>query len=232
MIAIIGRGPVAQWLEQSAHNRLVVSSILTRPTSNYKKDPSWVFFDTIKLMKRKQRRTLLISNILHIFGISILAPVYALYGLTLGANAWQIGASWGIYNLVAGISTIIIGRFIDGSHRNKTFIVIGYTITILGIILFLFATNASQLYMIMAVNAVGVGFYMPAWKAMYTKAENQTKIASEWGVFDGTNMIAMAVAAVLAGYLVNIGRYNIMFGVIIVFYTGATIVVFRLKEKS
>ena len=29
---VFGRGPVAQWLEQSAHNRLVVGSIPTRPT--------------------------------------------------------------------------------------------------------------------------------------------------------------------------------------------------------
>jgi MFS family permease len=182
-------------------------------------------------MKRKQRRILLTSNILHIFGISILAPVYALYGLTVGANAWQIGASWAVYSFVAGISTIIIGRFIDGVKRDRLFIVVGYLITIIGIALFLFATNATQLYFIMAINAVGVGFYMPAWKALYTKAENKDKIASQWGVFDGTNMIAMAAAALLAGYLVNSGRYNLMFGVIILFYSIATIFVFQLKEK-
>jgi hypothetical protein len=31
-ISYLHNGPVAQWLEQSAHNRLVESSILSRPT--------------------------------------------------------------------------------------------------------------------------------------------------------------------------------------------------------
>lgn len=197
-------------------------------TKKTKKDH---FFVMMKEMKSKQRVTLLIANLLHIFGLSILAPVYALYGLTVGANAWQIGATWGLYNLVAGITNILVGRFIDGNKRDRLFIIIGYLITIFGIALFLFATNPTQLYFIMVVNAIGVGLYMPAWKALYTRAENKNKIASEWGIFDGTNMIAMAGAAVLAGYLVNSGKYNIMFGVIIVLYSLATIFAFKLKEK-
>lgn len=70
----------------------------------------------------------------------------------------------------------------------------------------------------MAVKCTRVGFYMPVLKALYTKAESKGKIASQWGIFDGTNMIAMDAAALLAGYLVNSGKYNLMFGVIIVFY--------------
>lgn len=183
-------------------------------------------------MKTKQRKILLVSNFLHIFGLSILAPVYALYGLKLGANAWQIGASWGLYNLVAGITVIIIGKMIDGNKRDKAFIITGYLITIVGIILFMFAKNPTQLYFIQIVNAVGVGFYMPAWKALYTRAENKGRLASQWGMFDGGNMIAMAGAAVIAGYLVNSNRYTIMFGVIIILYGLSTIFSLRLKATS
>lgn len=182
-------------------------------------------------MKKQQRTRLLIANTLHIFGISVLAPVYALYGLEVGANAWQIGASWGIYNLVAGISTILLGRFIDGVKRDKAFLVVGYLISILGISLFFFVQGPTQLYIVMAVNAVGVGFYMPSWKALYTKAENRGKIASQWGMFDGINMIAMAGAALTAGYLVNSGKYYLMFGLIIVLYSAATVFAFSLNEK-
>lgn len=182
-------------------------------------------------MKKKQRIRLLIANTLHIFGISVLAPVYALYGLKIGANAWQIGFSWGIYSMVAGISTILLGRLIDGVKRDKNFLVTGYIISIVGIALFFFVQDPTQLYAVMAINAIGVGFYMPSWKALYTKSENRDKIASQWGMFDGINMIAMAGAALTAGYLVNIGKYNIMFGLIIALYSIATIVALTLGEK-
>lgn len=181
-------------------------------------------------MKQQQRSRLLIANILHIFGLSVLAPIYALFGLTVGANAWQIGASWGLYNLIGGLSIIVIGRFIDGVKRDKLFVIIGYLITIVGISLFFFVSNPTQLYFILSINALGLGFYMPAWKSLYTKAETKGKLASQWGVFDGTNMIAMALAATLAGYLANTQRYNYIFVIIIIFYSLATLVALSINK--
>jgi MFS family permease len=181
--------------------------------------------------KQKQRRLLLYTNFVHIFGLSILAPVYALYGLKLGATAWQIGASWGLYYLIAGVGNIIVGRWIDGTGRNRMFVVSGYILTIVGIILFLFAKSPSQLYIIQAVSALGLALYMPAWKALYTRSENRDRLASQWGLFDGTNMIAMAGAAILAGYLVNINKYTLMFSVIIALYGISTVMALRLKAS-
>ncbi len=181
-------------------------------------------------MKKQQRKRLLLANLLHIFGLSVLAPIYALFGLTVGANAWQIGASWGLYNLVGGISTIVIGRFIDGFKRDRLFVIIGYLITIVGISFFFFVSNPTQLYLVLTINAVGLGFYMPAWKSLYTKAETKGKLASQWGVFDGTNMIAMALAATLAGYLANTQRYNYIFVIIIIFYSLATLVALSINK--
>lgn len=182
--------------------------------------------------KQKQRRLLLYANFVHIFGLSVLAPVYALYGLTLGASPWQIGASWGLYNLVAGVGNIIVGRWIDGAGRNKLFVVSGYTLTIVGITLFLFAKTPSQLYLIQCVNALGLALYMPAWKALYTRSENKNRLASQWGLFDGTNMLAMAGAAVIAGYLANIHRYTVLFVVIIILYGLSTFIALRLKSRA
>ncbi len=162
----------------------------------------------------------------------MLATVYALYSLKLGASPWQIGASWGLYNLVAGVGVIIVGRWIDGEGRNRLFIVSGYFLTIVGVALFLRATRPSQLYFIQCVNALGVALYMPAWKALYTRSEDRKRLASQWGLFDGSNMIAMAGAAVLAGYLVNINKYTLMFTVIIVLYGLSTIYSLQLKGKS
>lgn len=180
--------------------------------------------------KQKQRRLLLYTNFVHIFGVSVLSPVYALYGLKLGATPFQIGASWAIYNLVAGVGNIIVGRWIDGAGRNRRFVVSGYCLTIVGVVLFLLAKTPSQLYIIQCVNAVGLALYMPAWKALYTKSENRNHLAGQWGLFDGTNMIAMAGAALLAGYLVNINEYTLMFLVIIAFYGLSTLMALRLKS--
>ena len=54
-------GPVAQWLERSAHNRLVVGSIPTGPTTPYK---------NVKSMKLLQL-SLLLALCLSIFPICI-----------------------------------------------------------------------------------------------------------------------------------------------------------------
>ena len=151
----------------------------------------------------------------------MLATVYALYAVKIGATPLQIGISLGLYNLAAGLLVIVIGRFEDGSKRQGTMVVTGYAITILAVILFLFVTKPTQLYFVQIINAVGLGLYMPAWKSIYSRNELHGHEASQWGVFDGGNMIIMALAALTAGYLVNVGAYRSLFLVIAAFYTVA-----------
>lgn len=183
-------------------------------------------------MKARQRRILLIANFIHIFGLSMLAPMYALYGLHIGATAWEIGASWGLYNLVAGIMNIVFGMIEDRRAYNKRYIVLGYLFTAVGVAMFFMVTHPAQLYLVQAVNAVGLGLYMPAWKALYTAAEDNNKRASQWGLFDGSNMIAMAGAALLAGWLVNEGDFAALFGVIVGLYLISTMVIVPLAQKK
>lgn len=182
--------------------------------------------------KQTQRRLLLYANFIHIFGLSILAPIYALYGLKLGATPWQIGASWGLYNLIAGLGNIIVGRWIDGTGRDRLFVVSGYFLTIIGIMLFLIAKTPRDLYIIQSVSALGLALYMPAWKALYTRCANRNKLASQWGLFDGSNMIAMAGAALIAGYLANINKYTLLFVVIIGLYAISTLLALRIKARA
>ena len=169
-------------------------------------------------MKSKQKSILLYSNFFHVFGQAMIASVFAIFALRIGASPWQIGLIIGLYNLTAGLVNIFVGRFEDGKARMKAFVLTGYLLTIISMILFIFVTKASELYYVQALTAIGVGIYSPAWKSLYTQSQTKGKEASLWGVFDGGNMIVYSGAAVIAGWLANMNAFHLMFMVVVVLY--------------
>lgn len=182
------------------------------------------------MYKQKLRNTLLLANFLHIFGVSMLAPMYALYGVSIDASIEVIGGSWGLYNLVGGVTNIISGRLVDGISRTGKIISLGYFVTLLALLMFLGIKHPSQLFLVQAIHGLGVGIYMPAWKSLYTRNEDRKKISSQWGIFDGGNMISMAVAATAAGLIVDRWSYKILFLTTFAFYTLAFLVSTKIQK--
>lgn len=182
--------------------------------------------------KTNHRSVLLAANFLHIFGQSMLITIYALFALKIGTTPLQIGATIALFNLVAGFTNIITGRFEDGKARMKSFVLAGYLITLFAMILYLFVTKPSQLYAVQIIAAIGTGIYMPAWKSLYTRSQIKGKEASLWGLFDGGNMIAMAGGAAISGWLANSNDYNLIFISIVLIYSVATGFVIMLPTKS
>lgn len=161
----------------------------------------------------------------------MLAPMYALYGISIGASIGVIGASWGLYNLVGGVTNVISGRLVDGVNRTGKIISLGYFITLIALLLFLRVKVPSQLFLVQAIHGLGVGIYMPAWKLLYTRNEDKKRVSSEWGIFDGGNMISMAIAATAAGLLVERWSYKVLFLSTFAFYTVAFIISFKIRKQ-
>ncbi len=124
---------------------------------------------------------------------------------------FTIASSWGVYTLTTGIMILILGALENRIRNKKLMVVVGYFVLALGALSFLLVTNVMQLFMVQIFNAIGLGIVTPAWKTVYSKAEDRGKETNEWAFYDGGNMILMAIGAFLGGFLITKYGFSVVF---------------------
>lgn len=176
---------------------------------------------------RKQIKILLLCSYLNVFAYALFSPLYAIFVQKLDSNLFVISSSWGVYALFQGVVMIIFGKVEDRLTDKRPMIVAGYFLLAIGAVSFAFITTITQLYLVQAINAVANGILLPAWKSVYSKAQDKGKEAQEWSLFDGGNLILVSIAAFTGGYLVTkVGFTNLFF---IIFFVQLLTAFFSMR---
>lgn len=177
-------------------------------------------------------RFLLICNYLNMLGFSMFAPLYALFALGIGAHSLDIGIGWAIYTILSGVLIIVFGRLEDRIPNKVYLIISGYFWLAIVSLLFLVVDSTSSLYLVLALNAVGLGMLMPASRAAFAAMEDKGREASEWSLFDGGNRVVMGLAAIIGGLLVKLEGFDAVFIMMFLIQLLAAFVSLRLMSLN
>lgn len=173
-------------------------------------------------------RLLLLCNYLNTLGFSMFAPLYALFALGIGAEPLQIGIGWAIYMVLSGALIIAFGRLEDHVSYRLHLIIGGYFWLAIVSLLFLLVNNTAGLFVVLAMNAIGVGMLVPASRAVYGAMEDKGREASEWSLFDGGTRIVMGLAALIGGLLIKIEGFKAVFVLMFIIQLIAAVISLRL----
>jgi MFS family permease len=181
---------------------------------------------------KPELKFLLLSSYLNTFGFALVGPLFSLFVLDVGGNAFHAGASLAVYACTAGSLMFLFGKFEDKNFNMKKMIVIGYFILAFGALAFILVDNLLKLYLVLILNAIGVGITNPAWKSVFAKDEDLGKEAEEWAFFDGGNMILTAVATFIGGWLITVSGFKILFLIIFVIQIIAAFLSMKILKTS
>lgn len=143
----------------------------------------------------------LIANYASAFAWGLFAPLFAIIVIDRGGTASEVGFLWGAYTLLTGVSMLIFGRIEDTKHAAKRMLVLGTSFQILASFLLIIMTGKEGLVIAQFCFGIGFGMGAPALRAIYGSMLKKGKLATEWGLMDGGNMLIMSLAAVVGGYV-------------------------------
>jgi len=186
----------------------------------------------IKNLKGHKRRILLGVNFLSVFGWSLLSPLYAIYVTELGGNAQTASLAWAFYTLVGGVLIITLGWIENRLIQKERILAIGYLLQTLGTILLFLATNISLMIAGYAVYAVGTGFVTPVWKHVFTKVAVRSHDTSQWGIFDGGNMLLVSAAAAAGSVIYGLAGFKGILSIMVIAHIITAILGLRLAYQS
>ncbi len=173
-------------------------------------------------MNTKERILLYGANIWYL-GEGMLGPLLAVFTERIGGDILDITWAWAIYLIVTGVLYIIVGRIADARFDKAKIMVLGYALNALFTFAFLFVTKTSQLFIVQAGLAVAAAFATPTWNALYAQYEDKNHDIWQWGVAGGEASIITGIAILLGGMIVNYLSFEILFFLMGIIQTVATL---------
>ncbi|MBR9677345.1 MFS transporter [Candidatus Woesearchaeota archaeon] len=164
-----------------------------------------------RFLFNKALRILLITNSLVLIGGAILGPIYALFVEKIGGDLLDASITASVFALVAGLTTLIAGKYADKIKRNELLVAFGYAVMGLGFFLYIFVDSIWFLFAVQALIGFAEAFYAPAFDAVYTKHITQKKAGREWGTWEAINYFSTAIGAIIGGFIVTYFGFNAIF---------------------
>lgn len=185
-------------------------------------------------------KILIVSDFFFNYAWGLIGPVFAIFivqKITFSdplEGAKVAGLSSLIYWVVKSLLQIPIGKYLDKNHGEKDdfwFMVVGTFIA--GIVPFgyLISFRPAHIYGLQVLHAIAIALLLPPWMAIFTRHIDKGKEAYEWGLNSTVLGLAMGIAGGMAGLIVPVFGFEIIFILVGVFtIISAALLILIRKE--
>lgn len=176
-------------------------------------------------------RILLVTNALILIAGAMLGPIYALFVEDMGGDLMDASIAGTIFALVAGITTLLSGRYSDQIKESKEIVVLGYALIGIGFAAYIFVNNMYALFLVQALIGFGEALYSPAFDALYTRHVSKKNMGVLSGAWEAMNYFVQALGAIIGGLLVSYFGFDILFVVMSVLCLLSALYIACIKKR-
>lgn len=184
-----------------------------------------------RLFFNKALRILLSTNAMILMAAAMLGPIYALFVEKVGGDLMDASIAGGIFAFVAGLTTLVSGKYSDKIKENELIVILGYSIMGVGFLLYFWVSSIIFLFIVQAIIGLGEAIYSPAFDAVYSKHLDGHKSGTQWGAWESMNYFTTAVGAVVGGGLVTLFGFQTLFVIMAMLCFSSAIYIYHLKRS-
>ncbi len=175
-------------------------------------------------------KILLATNAMILTAGAMLGPIYALFVADVGGDLMDASIAGGIFAFVAGIVTLLSGKYSDSVKENELIMVLGYCVMGIGFLLYLWANSVIVLFIIQAIIGLGEAIYSPAFDAIYSNNIEKESSGSQWSLWEAMNYFVTAIGACIGGVVATYLGFNALFVIMSLLCFGSGIYIYRLQR--
>lgn len=176
-------------------------------------------------------KILLVTNTIVLVSGAMLGPFYAIYVENIGGDIFDASITVAIFAVMAGITTLIAGRFTDKIKEGELVIVFGYMLMGVGFILYLFVDSILTLFLVQVVIGFANAVYNPAFDAIYTKHTDKRKAGRIWGAWEAMDYFSIAIGAIVGSLIVTYIGFELLFILMAAFCFSSALYIYILPRK-
>ncbi len=159
----------------------------------------------------KSLRILVMVNTTMVFVVAMFSPFYAMYAQKINANIAAVGFSWAVYPIVAGILTFLFSQWQMKVKEQELLLAVSYFIRGAVFLSYAFMGSFAQLIFTQILWGIGSALGAPAFDATYSSHTSRESSIAEWGQAEGMASMAMGLAALASGIIIQSVGYTLLF---------------------
>lgn len=160
---------------------------------------------------KKWLRILLFADFFMLLAMGMLTPIYAIFVERIGGDILAASGAWAIFTFTSGFFIWVFGKWEDRIKHLEKMIFLGYLLRCIAFLGYFFVANKYHLFGIQTLLGIGIALSLPAYDSLYSRLLTKGKSASEWGTWEGMNMMVAALAAIIGGLVANYFGFKILF---------------------
>lgn len=145
------------------------------------------------------------------FAAGLFAPFYAVFVEEIGGGAFVAGTSYSIYAVASGLSILASSKLENGMVDTQKLVVLGYFLSTIGFLGYLFVEAPIQLFAVQAVVGLATAVRSPAFDEVYSRNLDEGNYAYEWGIWESMYWIVSGLSAIVAGYIIQSFGFETLF---------------------
>ncbi len=180
----------------------------------------------------KKLKQLYLTNGVFIVATALLGPLYVLFAATFNATPIVISLTWATM-LATGLITLYIvsKKCRDSEVASVSLVRIGYIISAISWVLFIFATNIYHIFFIQALLGVGLSIGSSSWNLLVADHLDKNKKVvdyAEWGML---SKLIELLSIVFGGIIITTLGYKPLFLIMALLSLTSAIWLNSLKNK-
>ncbi len=180
-------------------------------------------------------RNFVLADLVLYLGWGLISPIFAVFIIQNipGATLGTVGLAIGLYWLSRAIIQLPVALYLDKSDGEKD----DFYVLLLGLILaslaafsFNFVRTATELYAVEVIQALGFGFYAPAWSGIFNRHLDKERVAFDLSLDSTVLALASGVTALLGGLIAETMGFKLLFIIGGIFSLLAAVIIFLVPE--
>jgi MFS family permease len=110
-------------------------------------------------------------------------------------------------------------------------LIIGTLFQVLASFILIIVNSKEGLIIAQFCFGIGFGMGVPALRVIYGSMLKKGRLATEWGLMDGGNMLVMSFAAVAGGYVYQYGTPTTLYAIMLLAYSLSALLYFILIKS-
>jgi len=166
--------------------------------------------------------------------LGMLGPIYAIFVQDIGGDILDASWAYFAFMITTGVILYLISKWEDKVKHKEKLITIGYSLTSLGVLSYVFVNNQTTLIITQIILGVAEAILLPAFDATYSSYLDKNEEASNWGAWESMWYIVTAFSCVIGGYIASSklgfrGLFIIMF-ILSLFSVVTSLNMFKKKK--
>ncbi|NQU99123.1 MAG: MFS transporter [Parcubacteria group bacterium] len=185
----------------------------------------------MKRLFNRATKILLSTDSIVLVSVAMLGPFYTIFVENIGGSLFDAGLTIAIFAFVAGITTLISGKYTDRIKEKELIVVFGYALMGIGFFLYIFVDSIWTLFAVQVLIGFAGAIYVPAFDALYSKHIETCKAGRVWGAWEAMNYFSVSVGAIIGSLIVYLWGFEILFILMAVFCFSSALYIYFLPRR-